>query len=363
MTDDDWTRRRFLERAGQVGLGVAAAATVGCEVGTDAVDPFADAPTTVAAVGVDGDVEQAVRRAIELSGGLEDIAPGDTVFIKPNAVGTVPGAVGFTTSHDVLAAVIRAVKERDPGHIVVGDRSARLFESQIVFDETGMGAAALGAGADEVYPAPKPSNDPDAWVLLQPTAWEETWADAGGILAMRRVVEADHLINVPVAKNHRWAGHSMAMKNLMGCIGDDSRDPMHYTQDDASRLSRDIVILNQLFQPTLTVIDARTCIVNGGPEGMLADGVVTEPGIIFAGSDRVAMDVFGVCLIQEELSVTDVPDPDVRHAMLTSTGPWDMPQILEALDLGIDLARSSDDTRLVFEDVALAEALKARFRA
>jgi hypothetical protein len=33
----------------------------------------------------------------------------------------------------------------------------------------------LAAGADEVYPAPRPSDDPSAWVQVQPARFEETW--------------------------------------------------------------------------------------------------------------------------------------------------------------------------------------------
>lgn len=359
MNDDaHWTRRRFL---GHTGAAVAATSLPACDAEPNE-DPWADAPTSVAAVGVGNDIEAAVHRAIELAGGLGAIQAGQTVFIKPNAVGTVPGALGFTTSHAVLGAVIRAVKERDPGWIVVGDRSARLFESSIVFNETGMGAAALAAGADEVYPAPRPVDAPDDYDLTQPDFWEETWAEAGGILALKRVLEADHLINVPVAKNHRWAGHSLSMKNLMGCVGDDARDSMHYNQEDPDRLSRDIVILNQLFPPTLTVIDARTAIVNGGPEGMLSDGVVTEPGLILAGSDRIALDAYGVAMLQDEIGRTPIPDPDARHEMLVSTFAWGMPQILHAMELGIGLARSHDDVRLAVEDLDRAAEIERRFR-
>ncbi len=359
MSDEnDWTRRQFL---GHATAAVAATSLAACDP-DGPQDPYADAPTSVAAVGAQDDVEAAVRRAIELAGGLDMIEAGQTVFIKPNAVGTVPGALGFVTSHEVLAAVIRTVKDRDPGWIVVGDRSARLFESAIVFDETGMGATALAAGADEVYPAPRPSGAPDDYELLQPPFWEETWSEPGGVLAMKRVLEADHLINVPVAKNHRWAGHSLSMKNLMGCVGDEARDYMHYNQADPDRLSRDIVILNQLFPPTMTIIDTRTAIVNGGPEGMLSDGVVTEPGVILAGTDRIALDAYGVALLQDEIGRTPIPDPDARHDMLVSTFAWAMPQLLHAMELDIGLSRSHEDVRLAVEGLERAADIERRFR-
>ena len=115
------SRRDFLEGAAALGL----ASAVAC---SPEVDPYADAATSVAAIGIGGDVEAAVRRAVEAAGGLSAIQPGQTVFIKPNAVGTVPGSNGFVTSLAVLGAVVRIVKERDPGWIVVGDRSEAFLQ-------------------------------------------------------------------------------------------------------------------------------------------------------------------------------------------------------------------------------------------
>ncbi len=361
MSDDKptvMTRRAFLE----VSAAASVAGLAGCPAPGE--DPYADAATSVAIVAEGGSTIDAVRRAADLAGGLDAIQPGETVFIKPNAVGVIPDSRAFVTRNDVLRAVIELVRERDPGHIVVGDRSARLFSSAIVFDETGMEAVALAAGADEVYPAPSPADDPDAWVLLQPPAWEETWEEMGGVLTMRRALEADHLINVPVCKNHRWAIFSLSMKNLIGIVGDTSRDWMHYNEDDADRLSRDIAILNQTVEPLLTIIDADAAILNGGPEGAFADGVISEPGLILAGTDRVALDALGVSLIQHELTGVEVPSPDAMFHRLAVERPWDLPQITHGIELGLGVA-SSEQVRLDFDgvDEETAAAIEERFRA
>ncbi len=116
----------------------------------------------------------------------------------------------------------------------------------------------------------------------------------GGILAMRKILEADHFIDLPVCKNHRWAAISLSMKNLIGAIGDESRDPIHYTEGDADRISRDIAILNGAFRPLISIVDARAALINGGPEGVGADRVTVNPGLIFASRDRVALDAAAI---------------------------------------------------------------------
>ena len=124
------------------------------------------------------------------------MSSGDSVFIKTNAAhGGVEGRPGIVTSNEVLSAVVRVVKDLGAGHVVVGDRPARRHDSEDVLIRTGQRDAALAAGADEVYAPPKPIDDPSAWVLVQPPGYEETWSRQGGILAMRRIVEADHFIN------------------------------------------------------------------------------------------------------------------------------------------------------------------------
>lgn len=322
-----------------------------------------DGKAAVAIVGVGADVLAAVRRAVELAGGLDAIAPGDSVFIKPNAVH--PFAVdipGVLTSPEVLAAVVTLVKERGAGHITVGDRSARGFDSAASLQDTGLAEAALGAGADEIYGAKSPKDDADAWVLVQPTGWEASWAPLGGVLVLKKIVESDHFINLAVCKNHRWGGFSLSMKNLMGAVGDESRDRMHYVANDVDQLAKDIAVLNSAFSPLMNLIDARTCMFNGGPEGILGDAVTTTPGLILASADRVALDAMGAAVIQLEQSRNTAASPDAVQDLLKNTAAWKLPQVLRGAEQGLGVT-SAEAVLTRFEGAADAALLEARFRA
>lgn len=315
------------------------------------------------------DVDQAVKRAIELAGGLDAIQPGQTVFIKPNAVSDrAVGTPGIRTSAEVLAAVVKAVKARDPGRIIVGDRSARQFpDTAGIFERTGLGKAALDAGADEIYAGRSPADAPDDWVLMKPPSYEGTWGSRGGILAMRRILDADHLINVPTCKDHRYALFSMSMKNFVGAIGDSSRDPLHFadsTGGNFASIGRDIAVFNQIFAPLLSVVDATTALLNGGPQGDGADTVRSSPGLVLASRDRVALDATGVSLIQHELESATVPTPDPANPVLKRDKAWSLPQIVNAGALGVGVT-SADLVELRFDGVAaaLAAGIEARFRA
>jgi uncharacterized protein (DUF362 family) len=322
--------------------------------------------TRVAVVRRDS-IDEAVALAVELAGGLDAIKAGDSGFIKNNAVSDrAIGTPGIRTSNEMLAAVIKRVKEQSPGRVIVGDRSARQFpDTAAVFANAGISDAAMAAGADEIYAAPRPTEDPDAWMLLQPNGYESSWSGAGGILCMRKILEADHLINVPQCKNHRYALFSLSMKCFIGAIGDSSRDPLHFAESIAGSfnpIGRDIAVLNQPFSPLMNILDATTALVNGGPQGDASDAVRTTPGLILASTDRVALDAAGVSLIKLELSRTDVSQPDASQRTLDSTAPFMFPQIVEAGSLGLG-ATAHDEVELSFDDVPDAVAIEEIFRS
>ncbi|HMJ12508.1 MAG TPA: DUF362 domain-containing protein [Polyangiaceae bacterium] len=365
--DDPLTRRRFLEHASAaLGAAALAAACDGDDENAGGSDSGSPGTARVSIVSR-ANLDEAVARAVELAGGLDAIRPGQTVFIKPNAVSDrAVGTAGIRTNPEVLAAVVRLVKERNPGRIIVGDRSARAFpDTDRVLRATGLRDAALSAGADEVYAARSPLEAPDEWLLLQPPHYQETWDSAGGLLAMRRIVEADHLINVPACKDHRYALFSMSMKNFVGAIGDATRGPLHFgssTSGNFGPIGRDIAVMNQMFSPLLNVLDATTALVNGGPEGDSDDAVRATPGLICASGNRAALDALGVSLIRLELSRTTVPRPDAAHQTLRQGSVWRLPQIANAGALGFGVA-GPDAVTLHFDDVDDAEELEHIFRA
>lgn len=369
--------------AGGDGSGGSAAGAGGAEAGSggasgaggagsgggggqaDAGTAGGPAPSGAVTVGIvrRDDIDEALARAVELAGGLDAIQPGDSVFIKPNMVSDrALGTPGIRTSLELIAAVVRLVKSKNPGYITVGDASARAFVTTDVFDNVGIAQVVMDAGADEVYPAPSNGSDPNDWVLVQPTSWEETWSADGGIYAMKRILDADHLINVPTCKDHRYAAHSLSMKNFIGAVAATSRNPLHYFPTDFMQLGRQIALLNQPFMPLMNILDATTALINGGPEGDGADAVRTSPGLVIASRDRVALDAAGLSLIKLELGRTTIPQPDAANATLMSTSPWQMPQLVNAASLGLGVA-GPGEVELRFDDVPDEAELRQIYQA
>jgi uncharacterized protein (DUF362 family) len=104
------------------------------------------------------------------------------------------------------------------------------------------------------------------------------------------VLNADVVIDVPVAKHHNLARLTLGMKNLLGVVRD--RPAMH------RNLGQRLADLTSRVQPTLTVVDAVRILTDHGPTGgnlddvVQLDTVIVSPDIVAA--DSYAATLFGL---------------------------------------------------------------------
>ncbi len=132
----------------------------------------------------------------------------------------------------------------------------------------------------------------------------------------RDALEADKIVDVPIAKHHSLAGITLGLKNMMGVMGG-NRGQIHY------RLSECLVDVHRRLPVALTVIDAGRVLIRNGPSGgNLAD--VKPFGKAFASRDVIAADVVAAERIFR-LSPRDVPHLAV--AMASGLGVTSLAQI------------------------------------
>jgi len=266
------TRRRFLK----VTLGAAAYVA--------APRLFSlDLDTYDVGIAVDADYERAVRRAVELVGGIGSfVKPGDTVAVKPNIGWNSTPELHADTHPLVVRTVVHLCFQAQASKVYVFDRSVN--NPELTYVTSGIAAAAREAGA-RVEQAGRVEG-----------SWYRTIKVPGGSylkesLVFRRVLESDVLINVPVAKHHSSTGLTLGMKNLMGVTGDD-RARWHW------RLHEAIADINGAVRSHLTVIDATWIMRRGGPTGgslsflERKDMVIASPSVVCA--DAEASRLFGV---------------------------------------------------------------------
>jgi len=329
-----------------------------CFVGPQPLPPtrvYPQMPRAVVSVaGVGDSIESTVREAVEAAGGLEEIERGQRVFIKPNMCGPGRGDIDVgrvTTKPEVLRAVIRLVKERG-AHAIVGDRA--MFSTELAFEMSGFARICQEEGA-EPFPWTRAE-----YVRFHPN--ERHWRH--GFRMPKILNEVDHLISVPMLKNHdvTAAEFTCCLKQFVGiCLPLDrwqtGADALHVND-----IGEKIAELNLCAKPLINIVDATTIMLKGGPDGGMAAGGLFDPdrgdarwvnaGLILASKDRVACDSVAVAVLKRYAAEERVDRPYVSKSV------WDQVQIYRAAELGIGQA---DPSQITIEDVGapLFDEIKA----
>ena len=105
------------------------------------------------------------------------------------------------------------------------------------------------------------------------------------------LLEADTVINLPVAKHHKGATLTIAMKNWMGVV----KDPRWWHNNDLHQCIADFSLF---MKPTWTIIDATRCMTSGGPGGPSKDMIYPQQVIL--SKDQVAADVVAAQLFHDD---------------------------------------------------------------
>jgi len=325
------SRRQFIKKAGTAAGGLWLASYLppflsGCG-GQEAVQ----AKSIVAAARM-STVADSVRRAVELSGGLDFIKPGQTVLLKPNLVSA--HYYPATNNPEVVSALIGLVKEKDPSRVIFSDRSEYTDKTNDILDFTGLGDVARDAGAEVI-----PFDDGD-WVQVNP-AGAANWAQGFSIPALIRQV--DHVISMPIAKTHRIGYFTMALKNWVGIVSPSDRQYQLHFLAAEPRFGSMVAEIHTAVRADLYVMDATKVFVAEGPH----EGDVREPGMIIASRDPIANDVFGLSLLKYLGTEARIQDVSV----------WSQVQIIRAIELGLG-ASSYDQIEVLSDGITEIDAIR-----
>jgi uncharacterized protein (DUF362 family) len=221
------------------------------------------------------DPDRMVECAIDHVGGVRSIIrAGSTVVIKPNAGHEGAPETSINTSPAVVAAVIRAVQRANPGRIILAESSAIGCDTLSCLESSGIRQAAEEAGVDEIRDI---KSDED--LVKRPI--ESPTSDIKQVELPRFLLEADHLVNVPIFKSHVSMVFTCALKNLKGVVQDKHHYVMHCTN-----LANAMMDLGDVVRPDLTVVDMIRPMEGFGPHS----GTPVDMGCVVAGQDMVAID-------------------------------------------------------------------------
>lgn len=337
------SRRDFLRTTG-VAMGTSLL------VGRDALSGVAHAAQAKVPVGIarGETVAQAVRKAVDLAGGMDFIQSGQTVLIKPNVNTGDPWPA--STNPEVVHEVVKLVWERDPKRVIVGDRSNSRRDTLSEMKQNGVEQAALDLKA-ELSPF-----DYMRYDSLKP-AQSSHWAN--GYHVPEIITQADHIINLPVIKTHGSARFTMSIKNFVGVIHPNDRTLMHNKhrgsrprgsqpderEEDYPTFAKMIAELGLIVTPALNIMDGTKAFVSGGP----SRGDLVEPKLIVASRDRIATDVTGLGVLKHYGTEAHIQD----------VSAWQQPTIVRAIEIGVGVKNLSQ-IELKGEQVPELEAIKAQ---
>jgi len=220
---------------------------------------------------------QNTQTAIDAMGGIKKfVREGDKVVVKPNILHAAEPQYAVTTNPEVIGMIVAQCVSAGASDVLVIDRPTR--GADMAYEVTGIGPATKKAGGRVKILADRDFTE----VAIPKGLILKSWPVA------RDVLNADALINVPIAKQHGVTGLTLGMKNLMGIIGG-NRGLIH--QDIHQKLAD----LSTLIIPSLTVLDATRILVRNGPSGGSLDDVVKRDTVV-AGIDPVLVDAFGTTL-------------------------------------------------------------------
>lgn len=292
-------------------------------------------PTVVAIVKdwvapvTDADVEQMVRQAVNLAGGLGGIVkPGDKVVIKPNIVTTGwDGTQGVVTNYRVVWAIIKMVKELGAGEVIIAEGTAAELNGD---GERGITWRAFKDAKYDVNGDKKfdydtsvslfdlndsggrDQHDPSKVTLVTiPNGVIRTQYYVPNIL-----LNCNVLINVPTFKNHYNGVVTLGLKNRVGSAPNDlyhnvpSWNNMKWalvhsttsgfpltvapavTGGENEIVQRTVVDLNLVRPQDFVVVDGLVGVTNG-PVNTPIQNPNPHLRMIIAGRDTVAVDTVG----------------------------------------------------------------------
>lgn len=165
-------------------------------------------------------IQESVTKVFNLLGGVENMLEKDAVVVlKPNVGHAAGPETSVCTNPEVVRAVIREVKKANPKRIIVAEAAAMGCETMECFEVSGIRAVVEEEGV-ELHDI---KQDKD----LINMAVRGYRSNIDHVKIPRLLLEADHLINLPILKAHASMVFSCALKNIKGVVQDKVHLQMH----------------------------------------------------------------------------------------------------------------------------------------
>lgn len=175
---------------------------------------------SVVALAHSKDVQENVTRVFDMLGGVTNlIEPNSTVVLKPNAGHAAPPEFAVCTHPETVRAVIREVRKANPKRIVIAESAAVGCDTMECYEACGIAKMAAEEGV-ELYDIKREKD-------LVNVAVRGYRSNISHVKLPKLLLEAEHIINLPILKAHASMVFSGALKNIKGVVQDQVHTTMH----------------------------------------------------------------------------------------------------------------------------------------
>ncbi|MGA7381950.1 MAG: DUF362 domain-containing protein [Terriglobales bacterium] len=245
-----------------------------------------------------------VRVALDELGGIHRfVSRADIVLVKPNIGWDRTPEQAANTNPTIVREIVRQCWNAGAKRVIVTDVSCN--DPRRCFERSGIAEAARGEGAEVILPDPTRFKDVDLqgevlrdWPVFDP------------------FLNADKIINVPIAKHHSLTGTTLGMKNWYGILGG-QRHQLH------QKIHESLVDLADFIRPTLTIIDCYRVLIRNGPTGGNLNDVLLKKTLV-AGTDPVALDA---CVAKAYWNLDVASLPYLKLASQRGLGTYEFERI------------------------------------
>ena len=241
------------------------------------------------------DMDQAISDATLAVDDLGWLQPGDTVFIKPviNSGRPYPS----TTSALAVAGMIRLLKKRGAGRVVVGDMSG-VFHFDQKPDGCKGSTRELAKSAELLHAVEDAGAE---WAFFEESGWdsfhEEQPAPGShwqkGLMLPNVIREVDHIVSMPRCSRHSLLGNTLGLKSVVGYMRYDTRLQYHHAASSIQEKTAEAnTVPTLLAKQRLVVTAADKVLATFGPHR----GHVIAPrqGLVIASRSVVAHDLISL---------------------------------------------------------------------
>lgn len=235
-------------------------------------------PKSIVSVVNFGDPYQSVRKALELSRGLEVIGKSDSILIKPNLVAwdfDLPfPPYGVVTTSAVIFALVRILAEEGYSRITIGEGPLMIPKTigQAIFEVLGYQQLKERYGVELVD--------------FNEGRFQEVDFGDFRLDVAEKALEAQSIINVPVLKTHNQCKVSLGIKNLKGCL---NRKSKMFCHGKDTNLDHMFPVIMEKLPVSLTLIDGVYTLAKGPGN----TGKAYRKNLLLSSTDTLACDIVG----------------------------------------------------------------------